>query len=320
MRRPDPLPPGELGELAAAYLAELARQDYSPGTIATRRRRLAAFVGWCRERSVEGPAQLTPALLARHARQEAARVSERTGARLGVATRLGTASIIRDFLSHLVRARRMLHNPALALELPRAPDPLPRAALSAAEAERMLAVPDTATPAGLRDRALLETLYSTAVRRAELAALELGDVDLAGGTVLVREGKGRRDRVVPVGERATLWLGRWLADARPALARPWTGGALFLTSRGLPLGAQSVGRIAAAARRAAGIRKPGGAHMLRHTAATLMLANGADVRSVQEILGHASLGSTQRYTRVAVRELRAVHARTHPGLVPPGGG
>ena len=176
----------------------------------------------------------------------------------------------------------------------------------------MLARPDVSLPEGLRDRAMLELLYSTGLRRAELAGLLLFDVDATRGTVFVREGKGRKDRVVPVGERALAWTLKYLEEARPKLAGARDEGVLFLGDAGEGLHVDYLTQRVRQYVVAAGLEKPGACHLFRHSMATAMLEGGADVRFVQEMLGHVSLETTQLYTRVTVEKLKAVHAATHP--------
>lgn len=184
--------------------------------------------------------------------------------------------------------------------------------LTDAEITQVLAHASLATPIGLRDRALLETGYSTGLRRMELIRLRLYDLDRARGVVVVREGKGRKDRVVPIGERAIAWLEKYLAEARPAFVAEPDEGRVFVTRTGRPFHPNHLSRLVRHYVIAAGIAKKGACHLLRHTMATGMLEHGADVRVIQEILGHARLTTTQLYTRVSIRLLKAVHTATHP--------
>jgi integrase/recombinase XerD len=163
----------------------------------------------------------------------------------------------------------------------------------------------------VRDRAILEVLYSTAIRRAELIGLRIWDVDHARGTVFVRQGKGARDRHVPIGSRALLWVSRYGDLVRPKLLTKETDG-LFLSASGEPLCADWLSRTVKAYIAAGAPTKRGSCHLFRHTAATLMLEGGADIRYVSEMLGHAKLETTALYTRVSIAKLRAVHAATHP--------
>ena len=216
-------------------------------------------------------------------------------------------------------------DPVAALILPRVGQVLPKAWLSAAQVETVLALPKMdggpRPTAGLRDRTILETLYSTGLRRLELTRLTAADVDFAGGAVFVRQGKGCKDRVVPIGERALAWIGKYLADARPKLARSGDeAGPLFVTEQGAALTVRYLSALVTRYVRRAALGKTGSCHLFRHSCATLMLEGGADIRHVQEQLGHACLQTTQIYTHVSIRKLKEVHAATHPGakLAAPG--
>lgn len=219
---------------------------------------------------------------------------------------------IRAFFKWLARQNRILYNPASELELPKLERRLPRAVLSADEAERVLAVPDLAEVTGLRDRAMLEVLYATGIRRSELARLQIFDVDAERLTLAVRQGKGRKDRMIPTGERAAIWARRYLIEARPKLAAEPDDGTLFLTVDGTPFGVDRLTGLVAGYVRRSGVGKPGACHLFRHTMATLMLEGGADIRFIQQMLGHADISTTQIYTQVSLRQLRAIHAATHP--------
>jgi integrase/recombinase XerD len=206
----------------------------------------------------------------------------------------------------------LLYNPASELELPRRARRLPRHVLSIEEVEAVMRQTDTGATMGLRDRAILETLYSTGMRRMELLNLHLADVDLGRGTVLIRQGKGRKDRMIPIGERALLWIGRYLARARLHLVTAPDEGVLFLTRDGENFNPEWLSNIVARYIDQAHIGKRGACHLFRHTMATLMLEGGADIRYIQAMLGHAELSTTEIYTQVAIRQLKAIHSATHP--------
>ncbi len=178
--------------------------------------------------------------------------------------------------------------------------------------EIVLAVPDVGRPGGLRTRAVLELLYSTGLRREELINLALDDLDRGRGVLTVREGKGRRDRVVPIGSRALAWVDRYIREARPAVGCGADRQILFLSGRGRRLRGNRLSEVVARVLAKAGFAGRGSCHFLRHTMATLLLENGADVRVIQELLGHEHLGTTALYTHVAVGHLKRIHAATHP--------
>ena len=219
---------------------------------------------------------------------------------------------VKQFLRWATRMHVTSCDVGAALELPRRPQHLPRAVLSVSEVEQVLAAPDLADPIGLRDRAILETFYSTGMRRMELITLQLPDVDAERGVVCIREGKGKKDRVVPIGERALDWIQRYVDEVRPRHAVEPDPGNVFLTRRGKPLRSNRLTELVHRYMNAAGLAKTGSCHLFRHTMATLMLENGADVRYLQALLGHAQLSTTELYTRVSIAQLKAVHQRTHP--------
>lgn len=300
-----------LVSLIPRYLAAAAAEGYAASTLDSRRRHLAHFTTWCDARGLVSADQLTPAILERY-RLTLFHQRQPDGSPLTWATQAAKLTAVRMLLAWAARAKWITVNPAADLALPKLPKRLPRAVLSVSEAERVLAQPDVTTALGLRDRAILEVLYSTGVRRHELIGLDGTDVDVERGLVFVREGKGKKDRLVPIGERAIQWTMRYLDQVRSRLVRDSTCTALFLTRHGTRLKPQ---RLTSRLHRylvASGVAKPGSCHVWRHTAATLMHEGGADIRDLQELLGHAQLSTTELYTHVSIARLQAVHARTHP--------
>jgi integrase/recombinase XerD len=298
--------------LIAEFCEWMSVHAYSRHTVKAKRAGLAMLASWLAERSVTRPAEVTKPMLDAYQRSLFHRRKD-DGAPLAFSTQAQRLNAVRSFFEWLVRGNRVLQDPAAALELPQRAKRLPRAVLSAAEAERILELPDLATPLGLRDRAMLELFYATGVRRAELANLAVFDLDVERRALMVREGKGRKDRMVPTGERAAVWCERYLAEARSELAPEPDNGVLFLTVTGLKIHIENLSRLIASYVRDSGVDKPGSCHLFRHTMATLMLEGGADIRYVQQMLGHADISSTQIYTRVSLRALEAVHSSTHPG-------
>jgi integrase/recombinase XerC len=202
-------------------------------------------------------------------------------------------------------------NPAKPLRNPRKSRSLPHF-LSSADIDRLLGAPSAADHAGLRDRAILEVLYSAGLRVSELAGLNATDLDLAGGTVRVR-GKGRRERIAPIGSYAARALKDWLAVRRVSVReKGGENGPVFLNKFGRRLTTRSVGRLLEKHLRTSGLDRRTTPHTLRHSFATHLLDNGADIRSVQELLGHKSLVTTQIYTHVSTAGLRAAYERAHP--------
>lgn len=281
--------------------AELDRQTLS----------LSLFLDWCELRGIASPREVTRPVLERYQRH-LFYYRKPDGSPLSGATQTARLQTLRGWFRWLVRGNHLASNPAADIELPRLPQRVLPAVLGGDEIEQVLAQPDTTTAVGLRDRTILEVLYSTAIRRAECARLALFDVDFGRGVVTVRQGKGRKDRVVPIGARALAWIETYLREARPGLLADADERTLFLSTKG---GALVVDALSALVRRyieAAELGKSGSCHLFRHTAATLMLEHGADVRYVQEMLGHAHLSTTQIYTHVSIAKLKAIHDATHP--------
>ncbi|MBK8186903.1 MAG: tyrosine-type recombinase/integrase [Cellvibrio sp.] len=164
----------------------------------------------------------------------------------------------------------------------------------------------------MRDRAILELLYSTGIRRTELCSLEIVDISLSGLTLFVRKGKGGKDRLLPLGERAAKWIGYYLDHVRPQLLININEPHVFLTDYGEPFSESRLGDKVKRYLRKSEIDVPGSCHLLRHAMATHMLENGADIRYIQAMLGHSDLSTTEIYTHVSIRKLQEVHAATHP--------
>lgn len=302
--------------LAGAYLEALRVRNYSPATIASREQHLREFIRWAEARGLARPAEVTKPALERYQRW-LYHYRKKNGQPLSFRSQQGCLVPVRALFKWLCRQNLLLANPAADLELPRAEKRLPRHVLTAAEAERVLGRPDVTQPLGQRDRAILEALYSTGMRRMELIGLKLYDLDQERGTLFVRQGKGKKDRMIPMGERAFGWVRRYLDEARPAFALSPDDGTVFLTNAGLPFEANRLTQLVRDYVNAAGIGKTGSCHLFRHTCATLMLEGGADIRFIQQQLGHAELSTTQIYTQVSIRMLKEVHTRTHPARLTP---
>jgi integrase/recombinase XerD len=287
-------------------------RQYSHHTYENRERTIRAFAAWAAERGLLRPQDVTKPILERWQRQLYL-YRKPNGDPLSAQTQIAHTEPLKAFFKWLARENHILYNPASELDLPRIGRRLPKTILTVKEVEKVLARPRITTPAGIRDRAILETFYSTGLRRQELINLKLHDVDFERGVVMVREGKGRNDRMIPIGERALSWIDKYIEDVRPDFASGADDGTLFLTVTGTALNPGRLAEIARGCINEANIGKRGACHIFRHTMATLMLENGADIRYIQAILGHADLSTTQIYTQVAIKKLKAVHTLTHPG-------
>lgn len=303
--------PESLGAWMLRFLEHLRVHNYSPATVEGRDGYLATFLAWCKERGLVRPGEITRAILQRYQRH-LFHHRKANGSPLSFRSQHNALLPLLAFFKWLTRQNVILYNPAGELELPRVEQRLPRSVLSPAEVQAVLEQPEVDHPTGIRDRAILETLYSTGIRRAELASLKVFDLDLERGTVMVRQGKGKKDRMVPIGEQAVAWTEKYLQDVRPGLVVEPDDGTLFLTSMGEPYYPSSLTRLVGGYVDRAELGKRGSCHLLRHACATAMLEGGADIRFIQEMLGHALLSTTQIYTRVAITKLKQIHAATHP--------
>ena len=308
--------PGDAKGLPAAmrrYLEHLGIKGYTETGRLTAERYIREFIQWADARGVTHPQEVSRAVLERYQRWNYY-YRKKDGAPLSVASQRGKLIPLRGFFKWLTRNAEIPANPASDLDLPRRQKRLPHAVLTAAEVERVLAEADLSTPIGLRDRAMMEVLYATGIRRFEIARLEIGDIDAERAVVLVRLGKWGKDRLIPLGLRALHWVQVYLDRGRPELAWDSEERGLFLGAEGRTLRPSWLSTTVAGYVRRAAIGKQGGCHLFRHTMATLMLEGGADIRFIQAILGHAELSTTQIYTQVAIRQLCQVHAMTHPGV------
>ncbi len=299
-----------------AYMDWMAYSGYTQATLRTARADLRAFVRWCDSRALAAPNQLSRPVLEQYQRHLFL-FRKSDGAPMAVSAQCHRLQHMKGFCRWLVRENLIPSNPASDLVLPKMPRRLPRAIPTQDEIGRILAQPDVGTPIGLRDRAIMELLYSTGIRRFELVKLTPADLDMRRRLLLVREGKGGRDRYVPVGSRALHWIARYLDDAREELALPGTPN-LFVSDYGDEINDGALSVHVKRHMERAGINKPGSCHLFRHACATHMLENGADIRFIQAMLGHAKLTTTEIYTHVSVDKLQQIHAATHPAKMESG--
>ncbi|WOF21966.1 site-specific tyrosine recombinase XerD [Microbacterium betulae] len=289
-----------------AYLRHLTiERGLSDHTIAAYRRDLDGYARWLEEHGVDDAGAVTSAVVAEFA---AARASEQPPPAASSLARL--QSSVRGLHRFLTREGLSADDPSQRLRPPKQAQRLPKA-LTIEQVERLLAAPSPEEPLGIRDRALLELLYATGARVSEAISLDVDD--LAGGEALRLRGKGSKERIVPVGSFARAALDAYLTRVRPQLAAKGRATAkLFLGARGAPLSRQSAWLVIQAAAERAQLAAHVSPHTLRHSFATHLLQGGADVRVVQELLGHSSVATTQIYTHVTVDTLRDVYATSHP--------
>ncbi len=303
----DPL---ALSPLVRAYFDALEVRGFSWFTLKNLEHHLFMFLVWCEERAITRANEITRPMILRYQRH-VFQYRQASGQPLGLRSQQGRMRAVTGLFRWLTRENYILYNPATEIDLPRAEKRLPRHILTPHEAERIMSQPKLDEPLGVRDRTILEVLYSTGLRRMELANLGVFDIDCERGTLRVEQGKGRKDRLVPIGERAVKWVERYLHDVRPQFVSEPDHGRLFVNHRGEPIKLNTVSSLVLDYVRAAGITT-GSCHMFRHSVATLMLENGADIRWVQAMLGHENIASTELYTHVAIRKLKEIHTLTHP--------
>jgi integrase/recombinase XerD len=299
-----PAAPPALARAIDAYVAHLlAERGLARLTAGAYRRDLADFAGFASRRGADRPADLRRSTITLYLLA----LRRRGLADASVARRLAA---IRGWTSFLLRDGRLADDPALDVTAARRPRRLP-GVLTVHEVERLLAQPRGGGPRALRDRAILELLYAAGLRVGELIALDVADAHLAVEYVRCL-GKGAKERIVPIGAAAVRALQRYLAHGRPSLLRGRPAAALFVNRRGGRLTRQSVWMLLRDCARSAGIRRPVHPHTLRHSFATHLLDGGADLRAVQEMLGHASVVTTQIYTHLTRSRLREVYRQAHP--------
>jgi integrase/recombinase XerD len=302
---------GGLAHRMLEYLEWQRERNSTLQALRTREYQLSQFLLWCEERGLEKPEEISLRVLEQYQRY-LYQARKANGEPLSVVTQSSQLGGLKSLFSWLTRRHHMSANPAADLDMPKLGLRLPKDVLSHEEVERLLAWPDVTTVRGLRDRAMLEVLYSTGMRRMELAELRQHSINHDNGTVMILQGKGQKDRLIPIGERARRWVRRYQQEGRPELVDFPVSDILFLSSDGQGFSIDGlsvhVGRLI----RESGLRERGSCHLLRHSMATQMLEHGAELRWIQAMLGHADISTTQIYTRVSIRALREIHRATHP--------
>ena len=313
-RKPEAAPASPLEALMREHLEALQVRNYSEHTVRNRLVHIRFFIAWAYEHGLREPIEVTRPVLERYQRYLFF-YRKTNGEPLTFRSQHARLVPLRVWFKWMTRQNLILHNPASEIDLPRLGRALPKNILSVAEVERVMMQPDVTELIGLRDRAILETIYSTGLRRLEVVNLKLFDLHIDRALVCVRQGKGHKDRYVPIGERAIQWLGKYLQDSRPQLAIEPDDLTVFLTAEGEPFSRDHLTFAVRQRIAAANLGKVGACHLLRHTMATHMHENGADIRFIQQMLGHENIETTQIYTHVALRALQQVYAATHPAAL-----
>lgn len=298
--------------LTHQFLQTMRMRNCSERTIQAWTYILNRFINWCDERSIDCMSEINEEHVAAYRRSLFHYRNSKTGAALTFDTQAHYLIPVRRWFNWMKVQDFIELDPTKNIELPKSEDRLPTAILTADQVETLLNVPDINTRLGLRDRAILETFYSSGIRCGELIALDVYDISFERGILTVRQGKNKKDRVVPIGTRALSWVTKWTTDIRPDLLTDSSDQALFVTKNGNRIHPNALSKLVREYLVSIGITQRGACHLLRHTAATLMMENGADLRSLQQFLGHARLNTTQIYTHVSIKRLQEVHRKTHP--------
>lgn len=299
----------ELAHITQEFYLEMRLKNRTPATIKSYQWYLSRFLKFLDEEDVAYLDQLDSDVLRRYQMQLA--LGQGKTGRQGAAHANPYLMPVRSFLHFLKKAGYRPEDPAQALVTAKTTRRLPKTILTRDEMVNLIETPDTTTVLGYRDRTIMEVLYSTAIRRNELRSQTVQAIDFESGLIRVF-GKGQKERMAPLGRIALEFLETYLRSVRPHLVKNRSETHLFLSIKGRKLSRNVVGEFLVKYARRAGIDKRVTPHTFRHTCATLMLRNGADVRHIQMLLGHDSLESTQIYTHVAVTDLRKVLGKYHP--------
>jgi len=272
---------------------------------------LRPFIRFLNKERIFNIEDLTPDVMAEYQQELAFHLTAK-GTLLTLRSQAQLLGVVKGFTRFLKEKDYLIYDPGENIKLPRKPKSLPKVILSKADVKRLISAPDMHTNKGYRDRIILEILYDTAIRRAELGNIKLSDLDLISGFIHIH-GKGNKDRVVPLSGRVCEMAKNYILAVRPFFVHGKDGGHLIVNRWGKQMSGTSIWSVVKRSTYLAGIKKNVTTHTLRHTCATHMLKNGAPVRHLQEMLGHESLETTQIYTRVTINDLKEIHAKYHPG-------
>ncbi|MDA8160020.1 MAG: tyrosine-type recombinase/integrase [Desulfobacteraceae bacterium] len=300
-----------LSPLAAEYLQALQVRNLSARTINGRRFLLEKFFLFLAERGVTHTDGITKGVIADYQTELYHAVNHR-GRPNCVGYQNGRMAAVKGFTRFLKERDYLVADPAQGIPYAKRPQRLPRGILTPAEARKVINAPDTKCAVGYRDHTILEVLYTTGIRKEELNQLTLADVDYDDGFLRINGGKGNKDRVVPLGRIACRYLENYIKSVRPEFIKDPYNHHLFLSTRGNRLSKNVVWKLVKKYAKQAKIKKTISPHTFRHSCATAMLRNKADIRAVQELLGHESLESTQIYTHISINDLKETHKRCHP--------
>jgi len=298
---------GDLSSLVESYKEELRVVNFSPCTIRKKHYALKSFLDWAFDNKIYFIKDISRETIEKYNHDCYDKKPH-----LATKSRITVLESIKGFFAWAYSKNHILVDPTGHIEYPKSPKSLPRYILTADEIKKIFEVADLKTPVGFRDRAILELLYSTGIRRKEICHLLIEDINIEGKTLLIREGKGKKDRWIPVGSLAIKWIVEYTRKVRPLFLRDKKSPYLFLSMNADRLSEAYLGNQISLYVQKARVGKKGGCLLFRHSMATTMLENGADIRYIQQMLGHSDLSTTQLYTHVSLGKLKEVHARTHP--------
>jgi integrase/recombinase XerD len=293
------------------YNEQMGMRNYSEVTLHRRDSDLRRFFAWCEARSLNEPKEITKAILENY-QQYLFYYRQDNDKPLSPTTRNHYINSVKALFKWLAQENYLAFNPAADIVPPRPMATRLPIVLSEGQVEHLLQQPDLTTLQGLRDKAILELFYATGLRRLELCRLGIRDLVMPQQVLYVRKGKGGKDRVLPMGERAHYWVERYLTESRPKLIESIHEEAVFINNYGNPYRDNKLGDLVTRYLKKAHIKTDGSCHLLRHAMATHMMENGAELRYIQVMLGHADLSSTQIYAHVTINKLREIHSATHP--------
>jgi len=289
------------------YLESLRIRGYSELTIDMHDLAIGRFIGWSEQRGVVEPNDITRDVIQAYQRM-LFYYRKKNGDPFKQVTQNRVMVTLKVFCRWLVNENHLKYSPAESIELARLPRQLPRAILSQDQIHKILSLPDLSTDIGIRDRAIMETFYSSAIRRMEMIQLQVQDLDIPQGIITIRHGKGGHQRLVPIGEKALQWVIKYMEEVRPKYEVNPTDKTLFLYENGEAMYHSRMSSMVKRYMKKAGIQSDGSCHLFRHACATHLLEAGVDIRLIQQLLGHAKTDTTAIYTRVSIGLLKKVHA------------
>jgi integrase/recombinase XerD len=301
----------DLSRYGKLYIRSLKVRNYADTTIKAASWKIECFFAFLENRSIDQVDRITVQTIMDYQMSLYQRLNKQ-GQPCSIGYQNNVLSVAKNFLRFLKENDYIVSDPGSRVEYAKQPKRLPRSVLSVSEARRIIHAPDTKTVIGYRDRAVLEVLYSSGIRKDELNNLSLEDVDCDDGFLRIIEGKGKKDRIVPIGRIACRYLENYIHSVRPELVTDPKNKYLFLTMRGKRFSKNVLWEMIKKYARKAKLKKNVYPHTFRHSCATAMLKNKADIRTIQKLLGHASLDSTQVYTHLSITDLKDAHRRCHP--------